>query len=167
MRLKLEIRESSHCSVPGHLLPGVFLLLTTAVGCNTSLAIFMMCMVLGSAGLIGVGGFANNLDVAGRYAGNVKLSLTSRLPEMHKAWSLAGVTFGISTALGCTCSVVAAHVAGIITQGSVSAVIYPHLSHSHYPHFHFFHPGVHAPVAYSVWHCGRCLLVSGAVLLPI
>jgi len=83
----------------GHILPGIFLLATTAIGCNVHLAVFLMCLAVGSEGFVGAGSFANNLDVAGRYA---------------------GVTFGISNTFGSICGVVAPYVAGAITQGSTS-----------------------------------------------
>lgn len=58
-----------HLRFLGHFLPGIFLLLTTTVGCDMKWAVILMSLAVASEGFVGAGGFANNLDVSGRYAG--------------------------------------------------------------------------------------------------
>lgn len=103
----------------GHTLPGVFLLLTTVIGCNMTAAVVLMCLAVGSEGLVGAGSFANNLDLSGRFAG----TYVCHSPEVQtqiSVFSLTGVTFGIYNTLGSVCGVVAPYVAGVITQKDVS-----------------------------------------------
>lgn len=54
----------------------MLLLCATAVGCNKTAAITLMVFGVGTEGLVGAGYYANNLDVAGRFAGIVNGHLT-------------------------------------------------------------------------------------------
>lgn len=104
----------------GHTLPGIFLLLTTTIGCNMTAAVILMCLAVGSEGFVGAGSFANNLDLSGRFAGSFQFVslLFSKMPLQSQFFS--GVTFGIYNTLGSVCGVVAPLVAGVITQRDVS-----------------------------------------------
>jgi len=79
----------------GLILPGIFLLLTTTIGCDTTAAVILMCLAIGSQGFIGAGSYSNNLDLSGRFA---------------------GVTYSVFNTLGSVCGVVAPVLAGVVTQ---------------------------------------------------
>lgn len=103
--------------IAGHILPGLFLLLATTVGCNITAAVAMMCIAVGSSGLISVGSQANNLDVAGRFAGTPVL-LKIFLPSQS---TFLGITHGISNTFGSIAGFIAPSIAGAITKGDVFA----------------------------------------------